>query len=127
MESRNPPPGGATPQPQGETSIRYTVTKQRIKVLGRIWWPYGAVAAIQRELSTYDLENLTSGQRGQLATGDPRDRDDVEAWVHTHCGDFSQVIDFRADFHLGDEQVVHDWSREESECEFTDCMYPMEE
>lgn len=58
------------------------------------------MAAIERDLSAYDPENI----------GDPRDCEEVEAWIHRNMGDFSSIIDFRADFHLDDEHVVHDWS-----------------
>jgi hypothetical protein len=97
--------------------MRYTVTKQRLDVLGRLWMP-NAIAATSLNLSSYDLENIE----------DPQDRESVEQWLMTHSGGFSQVLDFRADFHIGDEHIVHEWSKgEDSEMAFNDCMYPVEE
>jgi len=96
--------------------MRYTVTKQRIDVIGKIWMP-AAMCAQSLDLSSYDMENL----------GDPKDRASVERWLDTHTGDFQSIADFRADFHVGDTHIVHDWKDEESECIFSDCMYPSEE
>jgi hypothetical protein len=92
--------------------MRYTVTKQRIDVLGYIWMPR-ALCAQSQDLSASDLENI----------GNVRDRAAVERWVDTHCGDFSSIQDFRADFHVGDEHIVHEWANgEASEVAFADCV-----
>lgn len=93
--------------------MRYTVTKQRIDILGRIWWPMGALCAQFRDLSDYDLSNIE----------DVTDRDSVEHWVCLHSGDFSEIVDFRADFHINGKYIVHEWKRgEESEMEFAGCF-----
>jgi hypothetical protein len=98
--------------------MRYTVTKQRVQVLGGIWWPMGQLCAQERDLSPYDLANI----------GDVRDRDAVASWIALNSGDFSSIVDFRADFHVGDEHIVHEWSRgDESECDWSDCMCPAED
>ena len=94
--------------------MRYTVTQQRINVLGKLWMP-NTTAATQLNLSQYDLDNIEN----------PRDRDSVEQWLTSHSGDFSQVLDFSADFHIGDEHIVHEWAKgADSEYRFLDCMYP---
>lgn len=95
--------------------MRYTVTKQRLNILGKIW--DGSVAAQVRDLSTYDLNNI----------GNPRDRDQVEHWICLNCGDFSEIIDFAADFHLGDEHVIHEWADPDNEFLFSDCISPEED
>ena len=98
--------------------MRYTVTIQRIDVLGRIWWPIGALCAQTRDLSAYDMANL----------GDSKDRDDVERWICLNFGDFSAIEDFRADFDIDGEHIEHDWRKgEESELAFNDAMYPSDE
>ena len=97
--------------------MRYTITKQRIDLIGTIWMP-AVLCAQTKDLSDYDMKNL----------GDPHDRENVEQWLMCHSGDFQHVEDFCADFHVGDEHIVHEWAKgEESECRFTDCMYPEEE
>ena len=96
--------------------MRYTITKQRIEVLGYIWMP-NALCAQVRDLSAYDMENL----------GDARNRDDVERWIALHCGDFSRVVDFRADFDVDGEHIEHAWTSEENELAFNDAMYPSED
>ena len=96
--------------------MSYTVTKQQIQVLGYLWMP-SCLAATCLTLYGYDMENL----------GDPTDRDAVENWIGSHSGDFSQVLDFRADFHIEDKHIVHEWAREDSACEYDDCMYPSED
>lgn len=96
--------------------MRYTVTKQVIQVVGRTWMP-AVTAAFELELSAYDMENL----------GNPRDREDVASWVNLHSGDFQRVIDFRADFTIGDESVIHEWQSDDSELIYNDCMFPSED
>lgn len=89
-----------------------TITINQIQVIGRIWMPYGAVCAQCIDLTAYDIENI-----GELT------RDNVEQWLMCHSGDFSSIIDFRAD--IGD--FLSEWADEESECTYSDCMYPAEE
>jgi hypothetical protein len=96
--------------------VRYTVTKQRIQIIGKLWMP-STTAATVTDLSAYDLENI----------GNLKDREAVASWLATHAGDFSQVLDFRADFHVGNKHIVHEWASEDSECTFNDCMYPEED
>ena len=93
--------------------MRYTITKQRIYVIGTIWMPSATCAQVY-DLSSYDMENL----------GDPRDRANVERWLDTHAGDFQSVTDFRADFDDALGNIIHEWKDEESELTFNDCMFP---
>lgn len=91
--------------------MRYTATKQIIEVLGTMWMPM-STAATRMELSEYDMANIEN----------PHNREHVAMWLATHSGDFSRIIDFRADFTIGDESIVHEWSSEDSEATFNDCM-----
>lgn len=87
----------------------YTVEVRRIDVIGTIWLP-PVTAAMSYDLSAYDVENL-----GELT------RENVARWLETHSGDFQHVQDFRAD--IG--PFFSDWEKgEESDCIFSDCMYP---
>ena len=97
--------------------MRYTVTKQQIQVVGYIWQPGVGLCAYEKSLDTSDMENI----------GDVRDREAVAQWIDKNFGDFQSIEDFRADFHLGDENVIHEWGREESEMAYNDCMFPAEE
>lgn len=92
--------------------MRYTVTVQIIDVIGELWM--GGKAVLQKELSAYDMENI----------GDPTKRDDVELWLLRNSGDFQRVIDFRADFTIGNENIIHDFAKETSEELYNDCMFP---
>ena len=89
-----------------------TITINRIDVIGYIWMPGNVPCAQSRDLTSHDIENI-----GELT------RDNIQAWIDSHFGDFSNIIDFRAD--IGD--FLSEWSEEESEYTFSDCMYPVEE
>lgn len=94
--------------------MKYTVIRQRIDILGAIWWPMGATAGQSRDLSAYDLANI----------GDPANRDDVERWLCLNSGDFSSITDFRADFDIDGTHIVHEWAKgEESDFAFIDCFF----
>lgn len=87
--------------------MRYTVTKQIVQVIGHIWQPDVGVCATSISL---DVDWM------QANGYDPASRDDVEQWILLHnTGDFRQVLDWRADLHIGDTHVVHDWASEDSE------------
>lgn len=93
--------------------MRYIITKQRVQVIGTIWMPSVTCAQV-RDLDKYDMDNI----------GDVRDRAAVARWIDLHFGDFQSIEDFRADFHVGDDHIVHEWQSEDSECTYSDCMYP---
>ena len=98
--------------------MRYTVTCSRIDVIGAIWWPYGATCAMSYPLDDYAVGNARD-EDGELT------RDSVERWVMLNTGDFSSIVDWRADIHdeTTDSEVVFDWSDPESELIYSDCMY----
>ncbi len=90
--------------------MKFTVERNWISVIGRIWMP--AVMCAQRiDLTSYDLENI----------GEPT-RENAEQWLTTHTGDFQSVKDFSAT--IG--ETVLDWSDPDSENVYIDCMYPAE-
>ncbi len=89
--------------------MRYTVTRQIVQIVGALWQP-DTIAATEMTLTAYDMENIV----------DPASRDDVEQWLVRNSGDFSHVIDFRADFDLGDKHIEHNWKNEKSEMTFND-------
>jgi len=96
--------------------MRYTVTRQRIEVIGKIWMP-AATCAMMRDLTSYEMDQIE----------DPRDRDSVLERIYMLFGDFQSITDFQADFHIGDEHIEHPWSDPESEFTFSDCMFPQED
>jgi hypothetical protein len=95
----------------------YTVHKSIIQVLGRIWLP-PVVCAMDIELGEYEIGNMIT-----------LDREGVLNYLYTHCGDFQEIIDFRADLynHYDKANVVIEWESPESEYTYNDCMYPSEE
>jgi hypothetical protein len=106
-----------TTTPRGDT-MRYTTTVQRVQVIGFIWQPGVGICAMQKELSAYDMDNIE----------DVRSRESVEDRVSLLFGDFQSIEDFRADFHVDGEHIVHEWKNgEESEMLFHDAMYPSED
>lgn len=92
--------------------MRFTVTTNRLDVIGRIWMP-DCVCAMSYTLSEHDLDVMR--QDGPIT------RDDVQLWCNSHCGDFQEVIDFAADFGAGEFEST--WQKEENEMTFWDCMY----
>lgn len=95
--------------------MRYTVTTSRVQVVGTIWMP-AVVCAMDYTWSTYDVENARDDE-GNLT------RESVERWLILNSGDFQSIIDFRADLVDGKNDFVSDWSDEESEFTYNDCMY----
>ena len=98
--------------------MRYIVTKQRVQVIGKIWQPGVGICAEVKDLTDYDMSNIE----------DPGNLADVEHWISLHFGDFREILDFRADFHWNDIQIVYEWKNgEESELAFADAMFPSED
>jgi len=91
--------------------MRYMVERNFVRVVGRIWMP-GVDAAYEYPLSAYDIENI-----GEFT------RESVEYWLALNTGDFQEVTDFYAT--VGDAEIP--WAYEESEFQFNDCMYPVED
>jgi hypothetical protein len=96
--------------------MRYVVQKSVVQVIGHIWMP-AVTAAMEYQLSSYDVENARD-ENGLLT------RESVSDWLARNAGDFQSVADFRADLADGDRDVVIEWSDEESELTYSDCMYP---
>lgn len=97
--------------------MRYITERSTVQVLGGIWWPMGQICAMERNLSSYDLENAKD-DNGEWT------RESVARWIDTHMGDFSSIVDFRADFSSGGVDFVSEWAHDESEFTWTDCTYP---
>ena len=95
--------------------MRYTITKNIVQIIGKIWMP-SATCGDEITLSEYDMKNATN-QDGTI------DRESVEQWLMLHSGDFSYVIDFRADLEINGETVIFDWNSNDSELIFHDCMF----
>lgn len=88
--------------------MRCVVRKSLVHVVGGIWMPYGAMCAMDYELSANDVENCRDDD-GKIT------RESVEDWLSTHSGDFSSVVDFCASIEDGDATVDIPWATEEGE------------
>ena len=93
--------------------MRYVVRKSVVWIVGRIWWPYGALCAQEQVLHPYDVENATD-QSGQIT------RESVRRWLDCHAGDFSEIVDFSASLEVGDQTVEIPWATEEGESAYLD-------
>ena len=91
--------------------MRYTIKRNFVQVLGTIWMPT-VTCAMEYPLTAYDVANI-----GEFT------RENVEAWLDTHSGDFQSIKDFAAT--VGDEWI--NWADEENEFTYQDCMYPSDE
>jgi hypothetical protein len=96
-------------------TARYTVRVSRVRVVGRIWMP-NTTAAMDYDLSGYDLENARD-ENGKLT------RESIQGWLDKNAGDFQSVEDFEADLEDGDERILIPWVSEESEMTYNDCMF----
>jgi hypothetical protein len=67
---------------------------------------------MQKNLTAYDMKNISN----------PESREDVEDRLSILFGDFQEITDFRADFHIGDQHIIHDWASEEGEQSYHDAM-----
>ncbi len=82
----------------------------KVQVIGVHWGAYlaqGSLLAIDEPTAAVEYS----------APDDITDREDLEDWVLTHSGDFSQVTDFAALPRI-------EFDREESEFFYFDCMGP---
>lgn len=93
--------------------MQYTVTVNRLNVIGRAWMP-ATVCAMTYDLTSHDMATIRDYGDGTIT------RESVQRWVDTHCGDFSEVIDFSCDF--GNREFECDWADEDNEMVFIDCM-----
>lgn len=88
-----------------------------VNVIGKIWWPFGAVCAHSYSLSGYDVENIDQETPGQGIS-----RADIQSWLDTHAGDFSEILDFEAV--IGES--VYGWRDDDSEWTYLGAMYGFE-
>jgi hypothetical protein len=74
--------------------------------------------AMDINLTEWDVNNIS-----------PITRDEVELWLSLNSGDFQEIIDFRADIydHSTGHDIVFEWSLEDSDMIYSDCMYPSED
>lgn len=87
----------------------YAMRKVRIayvRILGKPWMSRCDVS-MDVNLSDHDLENI-----GEFT------RDNVEQWLTSHSGDFSEVTDFTAV--CGETEIP--WSSEENEMAYLDTI-----
>lgn len=92
--------------------MRYMVEKNFVQVIGKIWQPGCRICAYEYPLTSYDLENI-----GEL------NRENVEQWLCSHAGDFQSIKDFRVSV----QDIEIPWNSEESEMDYSDCMFPCED
>ncbi len=105
--------------------MRYTRVVSQIQVVGHIWQPGLGLCAMNYTISISDLRNML--ERAEKFSIVDLTREDVEAWLALHSGDFHEILDFRADLSYGDEDKVIEWVSEDNECIYNDCMFPSEE
>lgn len=91
--------------------MKFTVERNWVDVVGKIWQPGVGLCAQTRSLTAHDMESI----------GEPT-RENVSSWVDSHFGDFSSI----KDFHAVIGEAVLDWHDEENESIFNDCMFPQE-
>lgn len=96
--------------------MRYVIRRSFVIVLGRIWWPMGAVCSLEKTLSAYDVENMRDCEDGVIT------RDSVDRWVSMNSGDFSEIVDWSASIEDGDSTLDFPWSSEENEIAYLDTM-----
>ena len=90
--------------------MKTIITTSTVTVIGYIWMPVNVLCSYTQILSPFDLESAKDEEENRIT------RDSLEHWVMTHFGDFSSIVDFKADLELdGDKNVIFDWKDEESE------------
>ena len=96
--------------------MQYTVTKNIIQVIGYIWMPR-TMAAMEYTLDNRDLE------RYSISKDNPT-REDIERWISTNTGDFSNIVDYRAD--IGQNKILY-WKDPESEFIYNGITFPVDD
>ncbi|QDB71419.1 hypothetical protein Mic1_50 [Microcystis phage Mic1] len=105
--------------------MKYTVIKSIIRILGVNW--YGQTCAMLKELKGYDVDKLENSGLGQELSKEQK-REVIEVWLVKNSGDFQRILDFEADIELGDgSNVTVEWLNEDSEFEYMDAMYGLDE
>ena len=101
---------------------RYLVRHSYVDIIGGIWWPFGAMCAMRKDLSPYDIANIKAYDEDNKIT-----RDGLDLWLTSNSGDFSSLKDFRASVEDGNDTVDIPFADMASEDTYTDCMYPAED
>ena len=86
----------------------FTTERHWIEVVGYIWLPNNVICAQEIKIEKSEIEQI-----GELT------RENVESWLGSHTGDFSEIVDFSP--HIKDFEPG--WKNEEHEIEYSDCMY----
>ena len=87
--------------------MRYIKEENFVLVIGKIWMPHDGMVSYRYNLTPSDV-----GQIGEFT------RKNVQIWLNTHSGDFSQIVDFKAT--IGDDWI--EWEKEESEDIYQDAI-----
>ena len=87
----------------------FTVERNWIEVVGYIWMPSDVLCASEIAVGEWEIEQI-----GELT------RENIESWLGSHTGDFSEVVDFSP--HIKDFEPG--WENEEHEVNYSDCMNP---
>lgn len=105
--------------------MKYTVIKSIIRIVGLNW--YGQTCAMFKELNPYDVGILEDSGLGKEMSKE-QNREVIEGWLAKSSGDFQEILDFDADIELGDgSNVTVEWLNEDSEYEYMDAMYDLDE
>lgn len=99
-----------------------TLVWDEIQVVGYIWVPDNVLCAQIVPIKAQDLDSISAIGNGKLSG---ITREDIQIWLDSHAGDFSTVVDFRADF--GTLNKTFDWEDKENEYKFQDSFYPPDE
>ena len=95
--------------------MKFTVERNWIDVIGRIWMP-NTTAAYRQYVTRHDIDNMKDDNEEIT-------RESLEHWIYLHFGDFSSIQDFHAV--IGEQEF--DWQDEESEFTFNSCMFSDED
>jgi len=108
--------------------MKYTVTKSLLRVVGNIWQPGIGLCAMEYNLDDYDVGCMreTDGDTLPVTEG-PITRESVQRWIDTHCGDFSNVVDWWASIENNGETIEFHWQDEQHEVDYYDCVYGSED
>lgn len=99
---------------------RSTHEWSEIRVVGEIWQP-GFQCAQRYTIERHQLNNiLQSAEKTHIAS---LRREDLEAWVREHTGDFSWVQDWSASFSMDGADKEIPWRLDGSAANYYDAMY----
>ena len=90
--------------------MKFTIERNWIDILGRIWVP-PSICAQRKELSRYDISCM------EMKINDVPSREEVENWLYINSGDFQEILDFHAI--IGETEIP--WKDPENELKYFDC------